>query len=201
MKYSFMRIEDHPIHNRNRKQKLSLEEKAKLGFVLADFIQECENLSFAKATINLDEHLRYKDDRVYIRNGINNPYTFYGNAIDSIWMMKPDTIVLECREIGEIEDVGSINIYNYSKVLFILYEETKVGYGICEKCGAELIPGQNYYTMKLDRICCDCSGHAVYPTKPTNGPISYYGCIGQSDIFEPDYEEEILDREQDWRSL
>lgn len=76
-----------------------------------------------------------------------------------------------------------------------------IGYGTCEKCGAELIPGQNYYTMKLDRICCDCSGYATYPAKPIRGPISYYGSIGQISENEPDYEEAIYEREMDWLGL
>ena len=37
---------------------------------------------------------------------------------------------------------------------------------ICEKCGAELIPGKNWYTMKQDKICCNYSSWPYYV--PTN---------------------------------
>lgn len=76
-----------------------------------------------------------------------------------------------------------------------------MSYGTCEKCDAELIPGQNWYTNKLDRICCDCSGHPKYLVKPIRGHISYYGSIGQISENEPDYEEAILDRDKDWLGL
>ncbi|MCD8109993.1 MAG: hypothetical protein LUE14_07830 [Clostridiales bacterium] len=53
----------------------------------------------------------------------------------------------------------------------------------CEKCGSTLIPGENWYRLKADHVCCSCSEWPSYPALVKQG--TGFG----------DYEEAILIRQ------
>lgn len=54
----------------------------------------------------------------------------------------------------------------------------------CEKCGAPLVAGENWYAMKQDYVCCDCSTYPEYHAPPRQGVVG------------GDYEEAILARQE-----
>lgn len=62
-------------------------------------------------------------------------------------------------------------------------------YGRCIRCDAALIPGVNWYTMKPDKVCCNCSSWPRY-SAPVQEKI-------YSNYFE-DAEEAILERQDSW---
>ena len=108
------------VFDMKHKQELGFVEKIGLAFILADFIREYEEVAFGEATTNILEYTQYNADRVDILDGQSNTYIYGGYAIDSIWMTENETVILECREIGEDVDVSAIDIYDFPRVLFIL---------------------------------------------------------------------------------
>lgn len=57
--------------------------------------------------------------------------------------------------------------FDRSDVRIILNEIKQMKtHGKCEKCGHDLMPGVNWYTMKPDHICTDCSGSPNFPAPP-----------------------------------
>lgn len=62
-------------------------------------------------------------------------------------------------------------------------------YGRCTRCGAALIPGANWYTMKLDKVCCNCSSWPRYSAPVQGEPYGSYL---------EDAEEAILERQDSW---
>lgn len=62
-------------------------------------------------------------------------------------------------------------------------------YGRCTCCGAALIPGTNWYTMKRDKVCCNCSSWPRY-SAPAQG--ERYG------NYLEDAEEAILEQQDSW---
>lgn len=62
-------------------------------------------------------------------------------------------------------------------------------YGRCTRCGAALIPGANWYTMKLDKVCCNCSSWPRYSAPVQGKPYGSYL---------EDAEEAILERQDSW---
>jgi len=56
----------------------------------------------------------------------------------------------------------------------------------CTECGKILVAGKNWYVMKTDHVCCDCSEYPVYCAKPSKL------------IDNNDYEGAILARQENY---
>lgn len=104
----------------HRKSVLNEVDEYGLKYILQAFIKNYEKCNFSEAYTDITRYTRFSSDKVDILDGYNNTYVFDGFAIDSIWMTNNGCVILECREIGEIEDVSSIDIYDYPRVLFVL---------------------------------------------------------------------------------
>lgn len=69
-----------------------------------------------------------------------------------------------------------------------------MGQLVCEKCGAELVAGSNWYTSKGDHICCDCSGWPHYYAPPIREPLP----TPHDDDDANAYIDAILARQESW---
>ena len=104
----------------HRKSVLNEVDEYGLKYILQAFIKNYEENIFGEAYTDISNYTRFSTDNVNILDGYNNTYVFDGYAIDCIWMTDNGCVILECREIGNIEDVGSIDIYDYPRILFVL---------------------------------------------------------------------------------
>lgn len=104
----------------HRKAVLNEVDEYGLEYILQAFIKNYEENIFGEAYTDISNYTRFSTDNVNILDGCTDTYVFDGYAIDSIWMTDNGCVILECREIGEIEDVCSIDIYDYPRVLFVL---------------------------------------------------------------------------------
>ena len=104
----------------HRKSVLNEVDEYGLKYILQAFIKNYEENIFGEVYTDISNYTRCSTNNVDILDGYNNTYVFDGFAIDSIWMTDNGCVILECREIGVIEDVSSIDIYDYPRVLFIL---------------------------------------------------------------------------------
>lgn len=104
----------------HRKAVLNEVDECGLEYILQAFIKNYEENIFGEVYTDIKKYTCYSTDKVDILDGCTNTYVFDEYAIDCIWMTDNGCVILECREIGEIEDVSSIDIYDYPRVLFIL---------------------------------------------------------------------------------
>ena len=104
----------------HRKAVLNEVDEYGLEYILQAFIKNYEENIFGEAYTDISNYMRFSTDNVNILDGYTNTYVFDEYAIDCIWMTDNGCVILECREIGNVEDVGSIDIYDYPRILFVL---------------------------------------------------------------------------------
>lgn len=115
------RLEEKKYSNfvENQKTDLNTVEMYGLMFMLMSFVSNYEDLTYGDVYTDISKYARFNKDSVDILDGYTNTYIFDGFAIDSIWMTNNGIVILDCREIGNLE-VDYIDINDFPRALFRL---------------------------------------------------------------------------------